>query len=201
MKLFGNLFGGRSEPVRAAGETVPPGVGDAPGHDAPVAAIEVPDLSTTAPAEPPTASRPPDSIVCPWCSTFIAPESVRCPSCGAALIEEPRSTEREIPGVTTVAPELVDYKDRAARAAAKKKRPSLRSLLVGEPDPMFAASSSGPVEAQVLAPPSAEVRAAMERLDHEIASGGIVDFDAGQKGDEPSPPSPPGSDTTTPPGA
>lgn len=108
---------------------------------------------------------------CPWCSARIAAGVERCPSCGAALISLPESTVAPIPGVTAVAPELRAYEEKVAR---QSKRPSLLSMILGDSDDRLVSSPGERVDPEILRPPSAEVRAEMERLDREIAAGGIV---------------------------
>jgi hypothetical protein len=107
---------------------------------------------------------------CPWCSARVVAGAERCPSCGAALISRTEAVEVPISGVTAVAPELRVYQEKVALA---KKRPGLMSLVMGEPDDRLVAPGE-PVDLEVLRPPSAEVRAEMERLDREIAAGTIV---------------------------
>ncbi len=113
-----------------------------------------------------TDATPTRAAVCPWCSKPIQPGSAQCPECGAALTEAQRSTEDAIPGVTAVAPELLDY---MARSAGMAKKPGLLAMLMGERDDRL---RTAPIDAgaQALAPPSAEVRAAMSQIEREIAA-------------------------------
>jgi hypothetical protein len=93
--------------------------------------------------------------ICPWCSAVLpAPDAPVCPSCEARLIEE---REVEIPGVTSVYPELI-----AAAASPRRVKRTFGSLFVGEDN-----SVPPPSEAELpaLAPPDAEVRREMLRLE------------------------------------
>jgi hypothetical protein len=112
-----------------------------------------------------------ETIECPWCSASITAPVERCPSCGAALISPPESLAAAIPGVTAVKPELRDY---AASVAARKKRPSLLSLVLSDPENRLFAGPVEPIDSGALRPPSAEVKAEMDRLDREIAVAGRV---------------------------
>jgi hypothetical protein len=105
-------------------------------------------------------------VECPWCSARIAQGSERCPSCGAGLID--KAVEREFPiaGVTAVAPELVAY---AEKAAQQKKKPGLLSTILDQSADLIFDIPAG-LDQTVIGPPSAEVRAEMERLDREIAA-------------------------------
>jgi hypothetical protein len=102
---------------------------------------------------------------CPWCSTPITVAADNCPACGAALSPDKASEVAPIPGVTAVAPELREYAEKTAR---QKKKPSLFSVMLGDRDNRLVVPSTGAVDPGVLRPPSAEVRAEMERLDREI---------------------------------
>jgi hypothetical protein len=93
--------------------------------------------------------------ICPWCSAVLpAPDAAVCPSCEARLVEE---REVEIPGVTSVYPELI-----AAAAAPRRVKRTFGSLFVGEDN-----SVPPPSEAELpaLAPPDADVRREMLRLE------------------------------------
>jgi hypothetical protein len=128
---------------------------------------------------PPSA---PGSPSCPWCSNEVQADAERCPTCGATLTDRASSLAEPIPGVTAVAPELREYEQRATQ---KKPRPTLLSIFVGEPEQKAERepAPSEPVDRMVLRPPSPEVRAAMDRLDQEIAAAGLGDS-------SPLPPSP-----------
>ena len=112
-----------------------------------------------------------ETIECPWCSASVTAPVERCPSCGAALISPPESLAAAIPGITAVKPELRDY---AASVAARKKRPSLLSLVLSDPENRLFAGPVEPIDSGALRPPSAEVKAEMDRLDREIAAGSRV---------------------------
>ena len=125
-------------------------------------------------------------VECPWCSAPTAPGTDRCPNCGAALVPLVPADADPIPGVTTIDPGLRAYAEKVAR---KKKRPGLLSLIMDNSQDRIFAPSADDVDRAVVAPPSAEVRAEMERLDREIAASRLP-------GDAPIPPpdaSPPDS--------
>lgn len=127
--------------------------------------------STSRSARAPATSRKGADAECPWCSARIAAGAERCPSCGAVLTSGAELTMVPIPGVTDVAPELRAYQEKVER---QKKRPGLLSMVLGDPDDRLFASPGGRVDPGALRPPSAEVRAEMERLDREIAAGAAV---------------------------
>jgi hypothetical protein len=117
-------------------------------------------------------SREAPNVECPWCSAQIAAGAERCPSCGAALTSGAELTVVPIPGVTDIAPELRAYRDKVER---QRKRPGILSMVLGDPDDRLFASPGGRFDPSALRPPSAEVRAEMERLDQEIAGGSAVE--------------------------
>ena len=108
--------------------------------------------------EAPRQSQPeatPGPAICPWCSAALpVPDASVCPACQAHLIEEQGV---EIPGVTTVYPGLL-----ASAAAPRKVKRTFGSLLVGEDNEI-----PPPTEAELpaLAPPDADVRREMLRLE------------------------------------
>jgi hypothetical protein len=170
--------------VRTDTEATEPAAGPAPDPPDPAQAAGLssaadPAVSAAVPGKPSTRrpmraapkSRAAADAECPWCSARIAAGAERCPSCGAALTSPTESTADAIPGVTAVAPELRAYQERVAH---QKKRPGLLSMILSQPDDQIFASSGERVDPGVLRPPSAEVRAEMERLDREIAAGTIV---------------------------
>ena len=146
---------------------------------APVAAVPSgiePTASAAAPGKPSTtrsargSAKPqkPADAECPWCSARIPAGAERCPSCGAVLTEGVELSAVRIPGVTDVAPELRAYSDRVER---QKTRVGLLSMILGDPDDRLFTSPGGRVDPGVLGPPSADIRAEMERFDREIAAG------------------------------
>ena len=146
---------------------------------APVAAVPSgiePTASAAAPGTRPTTrsargsakSQKPADAECPWCSARIPAGAERCPSCGAVLTEGVELSAVRIPGVTDVAPELRAYSDRVER---QKTRVGLLSMILGDPDDRLFTSPGGRVDPGVLGPPSADIRAEMERFDREIAAG------------------------------
>jgi hypothetical protein len=104
---------------------------------------------------------------CPWCSAHIPEGLAVCPDCHAGLEATRSFRENPIPGVTTVAPEYREYLDRVAR---KKKKPSLVTLLRGS-NPQPVAAPAVDLNPEAYRPPSAEVRAEMERISLELAAG------------------------------
>jgi hypothetical protein len=107
--------------------------------------------------ETPTVAGSTDAV-CPWCSALYSGDPDTCPSCGAALAVDP-STEQSLPGLTAI--------DAAAIVRAKTPPPRPRSRLLqwisGDyPDEGSTAADSG-----ALAPPAADVRMEMLRLELE----------------------------------
>jgi hypothetical protein len=111
---------------------------------------------------------------CGWCSSVVPSDATTCPSCGAALKEPAADEEPTIPGVTSIDPTTP-----TRRPIARPNR--LVRLIAGDldeplpaaplrPDGPTAVSGSdmlgGPSPASV-APPSAEVRREMARLELE----------------------------------
>jgi hypothetical protein len=113
---------------------------------------------------------------CPWCSAPVAAGVDQCPSCGAALTDTASGMDFPIAGVTAVAPELVAY---AEKAAQRKKKTGLLSRILDQSDDRIFQIPTD-LDRAVVGPPSAEVRAEMERLDREIAAArGTYDPTAG----------------------
>jgi zinc-ribbon domain len=125
----------------------------------------------------PTTGGVPDSAArCPWCSAEITPGVTTCPSCGAALSGAAEDDRDAIPGVTTIDPIT------AARKPVKQPN-RLVSWLAGDldplpgPDPTLALHATVPgtlppapldgAGPESYAPPSAEVRREMARLELE----------------------------------
>ena len=95
---------------------------------------------------------------CPWCSAALSSTDVeRCPSCGAAIAST-GGAEPVLPGITTV--------DTAAilrsRSEIPRQRNRLFSFLSGEVPVEDTEASEG-----ALAPPAADVRREMLRLELE----------------------------------
>lgn len=128
--------------------------------------------------EPTAGGAPGSTIQCPWCSAVVPVDSQRCPSCGAA-IHEAADGDAAIPGVTQVDPSL-----------ALRREPPRASRIVGwisgevdvDPAPLTPPTPLGPAgtgagSAAVanldpagpdsFAPPSADVRREMARLELE----------------------------------
>jgi hypothetical protein len=105
----------------------------------------------------PTASESAENT-CPWCSASYNGDPETCPSCGAALAVDP-ATDTSLPGLTAI--------DAAAIVRAKtpvaRPRNRILSWISGEyPDEVPSATEAG-----ALAPPDAEVRREMLRLELE----------------------------------
>jgi hypothetical protein len=95
---------------------------------------------------------------CPWCSAPFTGDPEDCPSCGAALAVDP-TTDTSLPGLTAI--------DAAAIVRAKtpvaRPRNRILSWISGEyPDEVPSAAEAG-----ALAPPDAQVRREMLRLELE----------------------------------
>jgi hypothetical protein len=95
-----------------------------------------------------------------WCSAVLpSAHETTCPSCGATLVGEGESA---VPGLTAIDADAIL---RNARSAGKSKpRGRLLSWISGEYEPEDAASAPAPGS---LAPPPAEVRREMLRLELE----------------------------------
>jgi hypothetical protein len=95
---------------------------------------------------------------CPWCSASFIGDPEDCPSCGAALAVDP-TTDTSLPGLTAIdAAAIVRAKTPVARS-----RNRILSWISGEyPDEV-----PSPTEAGALAPPDADVRREMLRLELE----------------------------------
>lgn len=139
----------------------------APEASSPDAAARVDEMA--APASMPVSAEPQsDDAECPWCSARLSVGVDRCPSCGAALSAAADLAAVPIPGVTAIAPELAAYKEKVAH---HKKRQGILSMMLSEPDARLFVSSVEPADGDALRPPSAEVRAEMDRFDRELAAG------------------------------
>jgi hypothetical protein len=96
---------------------------------------------------------------CNWCSAALPSDhEVTCPSCGATLLGD---GETAVPGVTAIDAEAIL---RNARAAKAKPRGRLLSWISGDYDEGTESASAPPGS---LAPPSADVRREMLRLELE----------------------------------
>jgi hypothetical protein len=107
-----------------------------------------------------TAGESAPEIRCMWCSAILpSAHETTCQSCGATLVGEGESA---VPGLTAIDAEAIL---RSARAAGKSKpRGRLLSWISGEYEPEDAAAAPAPGS---LAPPPAEVRREMLRLELE----------------------------------
>jgi hypothetical protein len=109
-------------------------------------------------ADDPRPGDEPLASVCPWCSATFEGEPENCPSCGATLVGD-AGADPALPGLTAI--------DAAAIVRAKEpvKRPRSRLLswISGEyPEDLSTAAEAG-----ALAPPDADVRREMLRLELE----------------------------------
>ena len=105
----------------------------------------------------PTAAGSTDTV-CPWCSALYAGDPENCPSCGAALAVDP-TTEAALPGLTAIDTAAIVR----AKAPVARQRSRFLSWISGDyPD-----EPANSAEAGALAPPDAEVRREMLRLELE----------------------------------
>ena len=106
----------------------------------------------------------PPATACPWCGEPLPTADLdACPHCHALL--KPTEETLDIPGVTTLAPEVRRILEVAEAKRRKKAKPRFRS----EPDaPSLAAMPEmlGPAEEiAALRPPDAEVKRVMRELE------------------------------------
>lgn len=111
---------------------------------------------------------------CPWCSSVVPSAATTCPSCGAALKEPAADEEPAIPGVTSVDPATparrpIARPNRLVRLIAGDLDEPLPPAPIGIPGPTAVPASdvfdgAGPAS---VAPPSAEVRREMARIELE----------------------------------
>jgi hypothetical protein len=95
---------------------------------------------------------------CPWCSAALpSANEAACPSCGATLHGD---TDTSLPGVTALDAEAII---RNSRNATPQRRNRLLSWISGEYDE----GAEAPAPPGSLAPPDAEVRREMLRLELE----------------------------------
>lgn len=94
---------------------------------------------------------------CPWCSAVIPAGSEVCPACGAALVA---SADGGVPGVTAIDTDAV-----LRSRSAGKSRGGLLGFLSGETGDTVDAPTAA--EMSSLAPPGADVRIEMMRLELE----------------------------------
>jgi hypothetical protein len=107
--------------------------------------------------ETPAAAGSTDSV-CPWCSASYTGDPETCPSCGAALAVDP-TTDAALPGLTAI--------DAAAIVRAKAPVPRQRSRLLSWISGDYPDESPSGTETGALAPPDADVRREMLRLELE----------------------------------
>lgn len=100
----------------------------------------------------------PVASVCPWCSATYEGTPESCPSCGATLTGD-AATDPSLPGLTAIDAAAIVR----AKEPVKKQRNRLLSWISGEyPD------DEGPTkDTEALAPPDAEVRREILRLELE----------------------------------
>ena len=104
------------------------------------------------------AGGPPVASVCPWCSATYQGTPDSCPSCGATLTGD-AAADPSLPGLTAIDAAAIVR----AKEPVKRQRSRLLSWISGEyPD-----ETQSPQEAGALAPPDAEVRREILRLELE----------------------------------
>jgi hypothetical protein len=105
-------------------------------------------------------SSEPTTSICPWCSASYQGDPENCPSCGATLTGE-AAANPSLPGLTAIDAAAIVR----AKEPVKKSRNRLLSWISGDyPD------EAGPpttTEAGALAPPDADVRREILRLELE----------------------------------
>ena len=97
-----------------------------------------------------------EASICPWCSASYAGEPDTCPSCGAALAVDP-ATDPALPGLTAI--------DAAAIVRAKAPVPRSRNRFLSWISGDYPEDAPSAAEAGALAPPDADVRREMLRLE------------------------------------
>jgi hypothetical protein len=96
--------------------------------------------------------------ICPWCSATYTGDPETCPSCGAALAVDP-AADPSLPGLTAIDTAAIVR----AKAPVARPRNRLLSWISGEyPEDPGTVAESG-----ALAPPAADVRREMLRLELE----------------------------------
>lgn len=108
------------------------------------------DQGETSPAATSEAS------ICPWCSASYTGDPDTCPSCGAALAVDP-ATDPALPGLTAI--------DAAAIVRAKAPVPRSRNRFLSWISGDYPEDAPSAAEAGALAPPDADVRREMLRLE------------------------------------
>jgi hypothetical protein len=107
----------------------------------------------------PTTQAAPTEAHCTWCSAVLPdPAATTCPSCGATLIGEGEASS--VPGLTAIDADAIL---RNARGSGTPRRSGLLGWISGD-YPTDAGPSAAPGS---LAPPPAEVRREMLRLELE----------------------------------
>lgn len=96
--------------------------------------------------------------VCPWCSALYRGEPETCPSCGAALAVDP-TTDPALPGLTAI--------DAAAIVRAKSSGARPRNRLLSWISGEYPEEAQTVADAGALAPPDAQVRREILRLELE----------------------------------
>jgi hypothetical protein len=112
-------------------------------------------------------SKPPVAV-CPWCGQALPAAGLdACPHCQAPL--KPADEALEVPGVTTLAPEVVRMLE---IAEAKKKRKAKGRFRTSTDEPILPVAPVTPdadEEMAAVRPPDAEVRRVMRELEIEAA--------------------------------
>ena len=102
---------------------------------------------------------------CPWCSAVLPDAAAdKCPACGAQLVTA-SGAEPNLPGVTTLDAEAI----LRARGEASRSRGGILSFLTGGTDVPDSGGFSS-----AIAPPAADVRREMLRLERAAAQADAV---------------------------
>ena len=166
------------------------------------ASLETASSGSGAAATPNPSADPGDP--CPWCSSPVAPGATICPVCGAAVRADADAVaEVEIPGLTTIDPEIAALAVRAERRRKPRTAAAITAWITGADESLPPSASLGTDEL-ALQPPSDDVQLEMLRLELEsrryqleasivpVEPGAMPDTDSGAK---------PGDDSDTKPGA
>src|ERR1700741_2871644 len=96
--------------------------------------------------------------ICPWCSASYTGTPANCPSCGATL-EGDGATETSLPGLTQIDADAIVR----AKQPVTRQRNRLLSWISGE----YPEDESTAGQTEALAPPDAQVRREILRLELE----------------------------------
>jgi hypothetical protein len=106
----------------------------------------------------------PQATLCAWCGQSLpAVDPDVCPHCGALL--KPTDETLEVPGVTTLAPEVLRILEVAAEKRRRKAKPRFRSAPDAPGLAVPPATLEPAEEIAALRPPDAEVKRVMRELE------------------------------------